>query len=106
MTIPQALGRAARAQRTEDAGFTFIEGFAATPGGWECPTELSILSFAQLEDKVRKIAAALLGLGITKGERLAVVLPSNADFVLVFLGAICAGAIPVALYPTQARSLP
>ena len=45
------------------------------------------------------IAADLLARGVRKGDRVALVLPTCAEFVECFFGVLCAGAIPVPLYP-------
>lgn len=44
---------------------------------------------------------ALAELGLRKGDRIALVLPRDADFVLAFLGASYAGAAPAPLYPPK-----
>lgn len=46
-----------------------------------------------------RYAASMQALGVKKGDRVALILPDNADFVFAFLGAMRAGAIPVPIYP-------
>jgi acyl-CoA synthetase (AMP-forming)/AMP-acid ligase II len=49
-----------------------------------------------------RFGGALQALGLRKGDRVALILPANDDFVLCFLGAIRAGIIPVPIYPPMA----
>jgi len=42
---------------------------------------------------------ALQALGLVKGDRVALILPANEDFVLCFFGAVRAGIVPVPIYP-------
>ncbi len=59
-------------------------------------------SFAEVCKESRRMGARLQALGISKGDRLALVLSAPEDFVLSFLGTISAGAMPVPLYPPLA----
>jgi len=70
-------------------GFTFLDN-DLNPREW---------SFTQVCKEARRIGARLQSLGLNKGDRLALVLALPEDFVLVFLGAISAGIMPVPLYP-------
>lgn len=56
-------------------------------------------SFVSLEEQTRKIAGALQELGLRKGDRLALILPDNDQFVLTFLAALRGGIVPVPIYP-------
>lgn len=47
----------------------------------------------------RSVAAGLRGAGVAAGDRVALVLPTGPEFVAYFFGVLCAGAIPVPLYP-------
>jgi fatty-acyl-CoA synthase len=44
-------------------------------------------------------AALLQSRGVQKGERLALVIPEGHEFVLTFLAAVIAGAVPVPIFP-------
>jgi len=57
------------------------------------------LPFAELHARAQTTAGALRELGIGRGDRVAIVLPTGPDFVEAFFGALYAGAIPVPLYP-------
>ena len=54
---------------------------------------------ARIREHARSIAADLLSRGVQKGDRVALVLPTSPDFVECFFGVLCAGAVPVPLYP-------
>lgn len=54
---------------------------------------------ARVREHALAIAAELLDRGIRRGDRVALVLPTGAEFADVFFGVLCAGAIPVPLYP-------
>src|SRR5579859_6138655 len=101
-TIQQAIEDAAKAE--PERGFHFvaetgITGFAA-PGG-QTSSETTF-SYTVLEQSSAWHGGALQALGLRKGDRVALILPSNEDFVLCFLGAIRAGIIPVPIYPPLA----
>ena len=50
------------------------------------------LSFRQLEDHVARTAAALRALGLSRGDRVAVVLPNGPEIATAFLGIASAAA--------------
>jgi fatty-acyl-CoA synthase len=54
---------------------------------------------ARIREQALLVAADLMARGVQKGDRVALVLPTSADFVQCFFGILCAGAIPVPLYP-------
>ena len=54
---------------------------------------------ARVRERALSIAADLMGRGVRKGDRVALVLPTSPEFVECFFGVLCAGAIPVPLYP-------
>src|SRR5574341_595039 len=58
------------------------------------------LTYAQLADLSDRFAAGLAGLGVKKGDRVAIALPNTTQFVIAFFGILKAGAIVVALNPT------
>ncbi|PJE25902.1 Acyl-CoA synthetase (AMP-forming)/AMP-acid ligase II [Pseudooceanicola antarcticus] len=57
-------------------------------------------SFARLEAAIRGTATGLLDAGLQPGQRILLRLGNEVDFPLAFLGAICAGLVPV---PTSAQ---
>jgi fatty-acyl-CoA synthase len=54
---------------------------------------------ARIREQALVVAADLVARGVQKGDRVALVLPTSPDFVQCFFGVLCAGAIPVPLYP-------
>jgi benzoate-CoA ligase len=54
-------------------------------------------SFAELAERVNRCANALAGLGLSMEARVVVCLTDTIDFPSVFLGAIKAGLVPVAV---------
>jgi len=52
-----------------------------------------------LRREARARASALSAQGLHKGDRLAIVVPDPAEFVLSFLGAVVAGVVPVPIFP-------
>jgi fatty-acyl-CoA synthase len=70
-------------------GFVFVK-----PDGTE-----RAFSFRDIRDEAERRGAHLAARGIVKGDRVAMVIPDGDEFVLSFLGAIFAGAVPVPIYP-------
>jgi acyl-CoA synthetase (AMP-forming)/AMP-acid ligase II len=84
-TLPRALAAAART----DLGLTFV-------GAGEAET---FLPYAALERSARRLAHGLGRLGVRRGDRVALVLPTAAAFPIAFFGVLLAGATPVPLAP-------
>ncbi len=84
------------AQAIEDAA-------SATKNGYRFVDESSdaepFFSHGGIERASARYGGALQALGLKKGDRVALILPDNADFVFAFLGAVRAGIIPVPIYP-------
>jgi benzoate-CoA ligase len=55
------------------------------------------LSYAALEEQARRFAAALLGLGVRREERVLLLMLDCVEWPVVFLGALYAGVVPVAV---------
>ena len=70
-------------------GFTFLKAEGAE----------EFFSFDKLRAEAMNRAAHFRSMGLTKGDRVAMVMPDGQDFVPTFLGAVWAGLIPVPLYP-------
>ena len=84
-TIMEALAAAARTP----LGLTFLDAQER-----EAP-----LPFAELRARALRLAGALRAIGVERGDRVAIVLPTGVDFMDAFFGALLAGAVPVPLYP-------
>ena len=59
--------------------------------------DLGGLSFGQLDQRVRRMAAALCALGIKREERVLLLMHDCNDWPVSFLGALYAGIVPVAV---------
>ena len=55
------------------------------------------LTYGQLESRARRCAAALLASGVRREERVLLLMHDTTDWPVVFLGAIYAGVVPVAI---------
>ena len=59
--------------------------------------DLGTLSYGQLEERVRRVAAGLRALGIKREERVLLLMQDSNDWPVSFLGAMYAGLVPVAV---------
>jgi len=57
------------------------------------------LSYRELEDKVNRLATAMAGMGIKKGDRVAIQIPNSPGTVIAFLAIVRIGAIVVNTNP-------
>jgi fatty-acyl-CoA synthase len=89
-TLAAAIEEAAKCDPTK--GFRFVP---ETSGD---ASEASF-SYTAIERASARYGGALQALGLRKGDRVALILPTNEDFVLCFFGALRAGIIPVPIYP-------
>jgi long-chain acyl-CoA synthetase len=55
------------------------------------------LSYAQLDEAANKVANALLGMGVKKGDRVALLLPNSPEFAAIYFGVVKIGGIAVPL---------
>lgn len=62
------------------------------------------MSYAELYRASLDIASGLRASGVTKGESVAIMLPTCRDYFFVFFGSLLAGAIPVPIYPPSRPS--
>lgn len=60
-------------------------------------------TFAQLRDDIRAAAAQLAGRGVRAGERVLVVVPTSAEFVLTYHAVLALGATAVTVNPLCTR---
>ena len=63
------------------------------------------LTYAQLDREARAVAAGLLDLGLSPGERVGIMLPTERSFFVSFFGILCAGGVPVPIYPPFRRAM-
>lgn len=92
MSEPATIARAIEisATRAPQRGFSFVTG--------EIDVEV-FHSYAEIERISAGLGGAMQALGLEKGDRLALILPENEEFVLTFLAALRVGVIPVPIYP-------
>ncbi|MDE0101657.1 MAG: AMP-binding protein [Bryobacterales bacterium] len=64
----------------------------------------SDIGHAELADSAARIAAGLAESGLRRGETVAIMLPTCADFFASFLGVMLAGGIAVPVYPPMRAS--
>jgi len=79
------------AEGQHSRGFTFV--------GANGRGEDLFVSHHQLRGLAQQRAAHYLGLGLQRGDRVAIVIPEGEHFIPAFLGALWLGLIPVPLYP-------
>lgn len=60
----------------------------------------SSLTYRQLNELADRLAAALAGLGVKKGDRVAIFMPNIPQFLISYYGILKAGAVVVASNPT------
>lgn len=54
-------------------------------------------SYNRLDEESNRVANALLGMGISRGDRVALLLPNCPEFVMIYFGVVKAGAVAVPL---------
>jgi 1-acyl-sn-glycerol-3-phosphate acyltransferase len=60
---------------------------------------LGTLTYGQLADAGRRVAAGLIARDIVPGDRIALMLPTGLEFFIAFFGILYAAAVPVPIYP-------
>jgi long-chain acyl-CoA synthetase len=89
-TVCDRLDRTAAAEG-DDPAYSNEDG-----DGWQT------LTWAQVRQQVRELAAGFAALGLAPGERVALMLPNRTEHVLADLGAVHAGGLGVTIYATLA----
>ncbi len=67
------------------------------PGKVAYVDDRGALRYGELEDRARRFAAALLGLGVRREERVLLLMLDCNEWPVAFLGALYAGVVPVAV---------
>jgi len=57
------------------------------------------LGWNEIAERARGVAGALAERGVARGDRVALIFPTGAEFFDAFFGVLLAGAVPVPLYP-------
>jgi 1-acyl-sn-glycerol-3-phosphate acyltransferase len=65
---------------------------------------LASLTFGELAKGAHAVAARLIEAEVAPGDRVALMLPTGADFFIAFFGILYAGAVPVPIYPPMQLS--
>ena len=60
--------------------------------------ERRLFTYGQLRHEVRRVAAALRGMGIRKGDRIAIYMPTAPEAIMLMLAAVRIGAIHVVVF--------
>src|SRR5438270_5655168 len=55
------------------------------------------LTYRELDEASNRVANALTGLGVHRGERVAIYLPNTPEFAIVYYGILKAGAVAVSI---------
>jgi long-chain acyl-CoA synthetase len=82
----------------------FQETAAAHPDAvaLRTPDDSVSITWGEYADRVRNVAAGLAGLGVARGETVAIMLTNRPEFHVVDTGALHAGATPFSIYNTLA----
>ncbi len=66
---------------------------------YESAERVVAVSYRQLHDRARAMAAGLIRRGIAPGDRVALMLPTSCDYFYLFFAILLARAVPVPIYP-------
>ena len=61
--------------------------------------EIEVLTYGQLGEGARAVAAGLQARGLLPGDPVSIMLPTSREYFFTFLGILLAGGIPVPIYP-------
>lgn len=71
---------------------------------WRSDSEDETITYSGLDRAARAVARGLLDRGLERGERVAIMLPTEPGFFHAFFGVLLAGGIPVPIYPPFRRA--
>jgi len=71
---------------------------------WRSDEADTVITYGDLDRRARAIAHGLMLKGVRRGDRVAIMLPTEAAFFYTFFGILFAGAIPVPVYPPFRRA--
>ncbi|MBK7613437.1 MAG: benzoate-CoA ligase family protein [Burkholderiales bacterium] len=81
--------------------FNFAQHLLSINAGRHAKTafidEVGAVTYGQLDERVRRMAAALRALGVKREERVLLLMLDSVDWPVAFLGALYAGVVPVAV---------
>ncbi len=87
-TLPEALEWHVQAHPERTHIFLYEEG-----------DDPQLLTYRELWQSARRVAAVLVRYGVKPGDRVALMLPSDHSYFFSFFGTLLAGAVPVPIYP-------
>ncbi|MEP7329870.1 MAG: AMP-binding protein, partial [Betaproteobacteria bacterium] len=82
---------------TINAAALLLDGHDATAVALVCGDDQ--MTYGTLRERVARAAAAWRAAGVAIGDRVAIALPDNLDWVVAYLGVIWAGGVAVAVNP-------
>ena len=71
---------------------------------WRSENDEQTISYAELDRESCTLAAGLIERGLAPGDRVAIMLPTEAAFFGAFFGVLYAGGVPVPIYPPFRRA--
>ena len=71
---------------------------------WRSEDDEQTISYAELDRESCTVAAGLIERGLAPGDRVAIMLPTEAAFFEAFFGVLYAGGVPVPVYPPFRRA--
>jgi 1-acyl-sn-glycerol-3-phosphate acyltransferase len=71
---------------------------------WRSEDDEQTISYAELDRESCTLAAGLIERGLAPGDRVAIMLPTEAAFFGAFFGVLYAGGVPVPIYPPFRRA--
>ena len=74
-----------------------LEANRARPANLAYIDDHERITYGELDDRVRRMAGALLGAGMRREERVLLLMHDNNDWPVAFLAALYAGVVPVAV---------
>ena len=66
--------------------------------------ELLAISYAQAYQRAKEVARGLEEMGLTRGDRVAILSENRSEWALADYGCLCAGVVDVPIYPTVVAS--
>ncbi len=93
-------------ERSQSFGHLFVERVAKTPNGeayrYLEGGEWQSLTWTQTKDRVFRIAAGLIDLGVQPQQRVAIAATTRIEWILSDLATLCAGGATTSVYPSTA----
>ncbi len=60
----------------------------------------AVISYKEMNEQTNHMAAALVEMGVKKGDRVGIFMPNTPQFVIAYFGILKAGGVVVAVNPT------